>query len=392
MSGKIFSASASIYEDQARILFDYYRRIAEHIVEQEVALEKQVAVAREEEVQFTEELKRKNIVEKACYGAGALLAILIAVLAFEEVANYLAMLLGLAPVTYGLYVLMQRKTLAARIAEVQTTIEGFEGAFREIPRDFKVHRLGIGYIPVAGKVAFEGKSFLVDYTGAEAKKEFKLSTVRNNDLFATAVNGLEDLLKTVPIVEDSAEVEQVATDQYSRSIQQIPYYGYFSSLDHKLRTVTSCLDDLAVSSVELPVVFPATSYSKFLSEYGATAPENAVVFPVFDVHQHDEALATFHSLNKMKKSFERQSQRFEQVLRNLMVNIASTVQTVTGMKINSTNKLVEQSNRLLFRILKASYNHYSPKMEAEEIERIRNESFNYQDVAEGYQPFELKAS
>ena len=104
------------------------------------------------------------------------------------------------------------------------------------------------------------------------------------------------------------------------------------------------------------------------------------------------ALATFHSLNKMKKSFERQSQRFEQVLRNLMVNIAATVQAITAMKIDSTNKLVEQSNRLLFTILKASYNHYSPKMEAEEIERIRNESFNYQDAADGYQPFQLKAS
>ena len=44
---------------------------AEHIVEQEVALEKQVAVAREEEVQFTEELKRKSLIEKVCYGAAA---------------------------------------------------------------------------------------------------------------------------------------------------------------------------------------------------------------------------------------------------------------------------------------------------------------------------------
>jgi hypothetical protein len=392
MSGKIFPGSASIYEDQARILFDYYRRIAEHVVEQEVTLEKQIAVAREEEVQFTAELKRKNIIEKACYGAAILLAILMAVLSVEDMAVYPTMLLGLAPLGYGLYVLTQRKALATRILEIQTTIEGFETAHKEIPRDFRVHKLGVAYIPVAGRVAFEGRSFLVDYTGVETKKEFKLSTVRDNDLFATAVNGLEGLLKSVPIVEDSTEVEQIPTDQYSRSIQQIPYYGYFASLDQKLRIVTSCLNDLTISSVELPVIFPNTTYSKFLSEYGATAPENAVVFPVFDAHQHDEALATFHSLNQMKKSFARQSQRFEQVLRNLMVNIASTVQTVTSMKVNSTNKLVEQSNRLLFTILKASYNHYSPKMEAEEIERIRNESFNYQDAAEGYQPFLLKAS
>ena len=302
------------------------------------------------------------------------------------------MLLGLLPLGYGIYVLTERKKLAARIVEIQTTIDGFETAHKDIPRDFKVHRLGIAYIPVAGRVAFEGKSFLIDYTGTETKKEFKLSTVRNNDVFAGAVNGLEDLLKKVPIVEDSTEVEQVSTDQYSRSIQQIPYYGYFASLDHKLRTVTGCLNDLSTSSVELPVIFPDTKYARFLSECGTDTPEKSVVFQAFDVHQHDESLATFRSLNKMKKSFERQSQRFEQVLRNLMVNIAATVQAITAMKIDSTNKLVDQSNRLLFTILKASYNHYSPKMEAEEIERIRNESFNYQDATDGYQPFQLKAS
>jgi hypothetical protein len=392
MSGKIFPGSASIYEDQAKILFDYYRRTAEHIVEQEMALEKQVAVAREEEVQFTEELKRKSLIEKVCYGAAALLVIVLAVSTIYEQGGYPAIVLGLAPLGYGLYLLTERKKMAARLVEIQTTIDGFESAYKDIPRDFKVHRLGIAYIPVAGKVAFEGKSFLVDYTGTEPRKEFKLSTVRNNDIFATAVNGLEDLLKKVPVVEDSTEVEQLSTDQYSRSIQQIPYYGYFSSLDHKLRSVTSCLNDLSISSVELPVIFPDTSYAKFLSEFGATNPEKSVVFQAFDVHQHDESLATFRSLNQMKKSFERQSQRFEQVLRNLMVNIAATVQAITSMKIDSTNKLVEQSNRLLFTILKASYNHYSPKMEAEEIERIRNESFNYQDAADGYQPFQLKAS
>lgn len=393
MSGKIFSGSTGIYEDQARILFDYYRRVAEHIVEQEVALEKQIAVAREEEVQFTEQLNRTGLIEKCCYGGAALIAILMAILGSRsDPANYWGVVLGLAPLGYGLYVQMQRKTLAAKLLQIQVTIDGFESAHRDIPRDFKVHRLGIAYIPVAGRVAFEGKSFLVDYTGAEAKKEFKLSTVRNNDLFTTAINGLEELIKTVPIVEESAEVEQVPTDQYSRSIQQIPYYGYFASLDHKLRTVTSCLNDLSISSVDLPVIFPDTSYADFLAEFGATPPENAVIFPVFDAHQHDGALETFRSLNQLKRSFERQSQRFEQVLRNLMVNIASTVQTVTSMKIDSTNKIVEQSNRLLFTILKASYNHYSPKLEAEEIERIRNESFNYEDAADGYQPFQLKAS
>jgi len=395
MAGKIFPESASIHEDQAKILFDFYKRIAEHIVEQEEALEKQIAVAHEEEVQFANELKRKDLIEKVSYGSAALLVILIGLMELYGNASaegYAALLLGLAPAIYGIFVRSQRNNIAARVADIQASIAGFEDAHKSIPRDFKVHRLGIAYIPVAGRVAFEGKSFLVDYTGTETRKEFKLSTIRNNNLFATAVNGLQSLLKKVPIVEESADMEKIATEQYSRSIQQVPFYGYLGSLDRKLRTVVGCLNDLTTSSVELPVILPNTEYAKFLAEFGTTTSPNVVVFPVFDVHQHDQALATFHSLNQMKKSFESQSRRFEQVLRNMMVNIASTVQTVTGMKINSTNRLVEQSNRLLFTILKASYNHYSPKLEAEEIERIRNESFNYQDAAQGYQPFQLKAS
>jgi hypothetical protein len=390
MSGKIFPGSASIYEDQAKILFDYYRQAAERIVGQEEALEKQIATSREEEVQFTAEFNKKKLYKWILFGAAVLCSVLLFFFDFDT--HHLMALFGLCPLGLALLVMSQGKELASKVEETHTKIEGFEAAFRDIPRDFKVQRLGIAYIPVAGRVAFEGKSFLVDYTGAETRKEFKLSTIRNSDLFAAAVNGLENLRKTVPLVEGSSDVGQIATDKYSRSIQQIPSYDYLGSIDRKLSTVTACLNDLSTTSVDLPVIFPNTESSRFLSEFGTTAPPNAVVFPVFEIHQHDEALATFHSLNQMKKSFESQSKRFEQVLRTMMVDIASTVQVVTGMKINSTNKLVEQSNRLLFTILKASYNHYSPKLEAEEIERIRNESFNYQDAAEGYEPFQLKAS
>jgi len=62
------------------------------------------------------------------------------------------------------------------------------------------------------------------------------------------------------------------------------------------------------------------------------------------------------------------------------------------MKVASNNKLIEDSNRLLFTILKNSYNHYSPLLEHAEIEKIRNTNFNYSDTVEGYKPFQLKAS
>lgn len=388
MPGKIFPESASIYDDQARIIFDYYKQIAVHIVEQEEALEKQIAVAKEEGIQASAEIRKKKIIEIVSYGSAALLA----GLASYFTGNPPAALIGIAPLGYGIYVLFQRKKLTETLDETRTKIESFEAAHKAIPRDFTIKKLGIAYVPVAGKVAFEGKSFLVDYSGTEPRKEFKLSTLSNNELFARTVNELEDMFHKVPLVEHSTHVEEVATDQYSRSIQQIPCYDYLGALDRKLRTVTACLGDLSTTSVELPIIFPESSYATFLAEYGTSTPSTSAVFAVFDTQQYDDALATFHSINQMKKSLERQSQRFEQVLRSLMVNIASTVQTVTGLKVSSTTKLVEQSNRLLFTILKASYNHYSPKLEAEEIERIRNESFNYQDSADSYQPFQLKSS
>lgn len=40
MTGKVFKESSNIYEDEAKILFDYYKKAAEKIVEEEIDLEK----------------------------------------------------------------------------------------------------------------------------------------------------------------------------------------------------------------------------------------------------------------------------------------------------------------------------------------------------------------
>ena len=49
---KIFPESVNVYEDQAKVLFDYYRQTAEQIVKQEEEVEKKIAVASEEKAQF----------------------------------------------------------------------------------------------------------------------------------------------------------------------------------------------------------------------------------------------------------------------------------------------------------------------------------------------------
>ena len=42
MKGKVFSSSQDLYQDQAKILFDFYKDAAEKIVSQEEELEKAV--------------------------------------------------------------------------------------------------------------------------------------------------------------------------------------------------------------------------------------------------------------------------------------------------------------------------------------------------------------
>ena len=42
MTGKIFKESSNIYEDEAKVLFDYYKRAAEKIVGEEIDLENKI--------------------------------------------------------------------------------------------------------------------------------------------------------------------------------------------------------------------------------------------------------------------------------------------------------------------------------------------------------------
>jgi hypothetical protein len=42
MAGKIFPESSNIYQDQAKILFNYYSQAAEKIVQEEERIEKEI--------------------------------------------------------------------------------------------------------------------------------------------------------------------------------------------------------------------------------------------------------------------------------------------------------------------------------------------------------------
>ena len=56
MTGKIFSTSDNVYQDQAKILFDYYKQAAEKIVAEEERIEKEIAVLEEEKAVLQKEI------------------------------------------------------------------------------------------------------------------------------------------------------------------------------------------------------------------------------------------------------------------------------------------------------------------------------------------------
>lgn len=167
----------------------------------------------------------------------------------------------------------------------------------------------------------------------------------------------------------------------------------FGQLERSLRTISFCMDDLDVSAVRLPLVANGSSQLAFLRDYATTEiPENAVVVHAFDHRRYDSQIEKFQVLNRLKDSLSRDTSRFEDVLKGLMMSMANAVQAISSLKVASTDKMVLESNKLLLRILKSPYNHYSPVLEAAEIERIRNEKFNYGEGAIEYEPFQLKES
>lgn len=370
MEGKIFSDSANIYQDQAKVLYEYYKSAAEKIVAQEKSIE---AMIKEEEYQ---QQKYQDDIAQAQKTKiiGWCLAIILIGLIIVLVQN------------------SKIKALQQKVDQSNEKIAQLKKAHADIFRDYKVTKMGVAYVPVAKRVAYDGKSFVVDQSGVAKDEKFTLQVIKQSQLINEAVTNLQDLVKTAPIVETSKETEQVNTGDLSRSIQKVNFNDYFGRMDRTLRTISYSLGNVEEYSVELPVVFPDTSYAKFLNEHATANIGSSPVFNVFDTSKYDPYIENFNELNETRRALSSQSEQMDRVLKSLMVDMADAVQSTAARKIASAGSLVDYSNRILFNILKAPYNFYSPVLEAEEIERIRNEKFDYESVDHSYKPFNLRES
>lgn len=359
MEGKIFKDSANIWQDQAKVLFNYYRQAAERIVSEEERVETQIRDLEGQRAELEEKIS----------------------------GSWVWLLLFIIP-----YFIV-KSNLEKKVEAVDAQIAQLKAMHANIFRDYKVTRLGVAYVPVAEQVKFQDKSFIVDYTNTVPDSDISLSMSRQTPLLIENVHTLEHLSKEAPIVETSAETETIATDEYSLSIQEIKENDYLGALERSLRTVAFCMDDLETASVTLPLVLDDSPYLHELDKFAtSTPPKSTPQVDIFDKEAYAPGVARFCQINELKNSLSTETTRFEEILKGLMKAIGNSVQTVSRMKIASVDKVVLESNRLLFQILKAPYNHYSPALEAEEIERIRHEKFDYSEDIQGYEPFQLRQS
>lgn len=359
-TGKIFADSANIYQDQARLLFEFYEKAAQNIVSQEEKIENQIQQLQNERAEV--ELKRSDTWKW-----------------------FLTIIL------FFMY-WIRNKQYDTRMAEIDDEIEEKNQEFRNIFRDYKVTKMGVAYVPVADQMEYEDKCFIVDYTGNVKPSEISLLMSRQPDKLAQSLQQIETMSKEAPIVESSEDTETIDTDHYSLSIQEVNQKDYVGKLDRALRSLSFCMSDTEEKSVTLPLVKANSPYLNFLNEFTTSDAGNHPVINVFDAKRFDGAIDNFRKINKLKDSLSSETQQIEDVLRHLMHTIARSVQTVSALKLSSTDKVVSESNELLFKILRAPYNHYSPELEREEITKIRNEKFNYADNIEGYDPFHLRES
>jgi hypothetical protein len=360
VTGKIFVDSSNIYQDQARLLFNYYEQAAERIVRQEEAIEEQIQELKEDRQKV--ELKKSDIWKWF-----------------------------LTIIAFFMY-WVRRNEYDKQLAAIDSKIAEKEEEHKNIFRDYKVTKMGVAYVPVAQQVAYEDKCFVIDYTGNVGNSTVTLQMSRQNDLLVETMSQMEKLTTDAPIVETSNESESIETDEYSLSIQEINQSDYVGKLDRSIRTISFCMNDTEVKSVELPLVSGDSEFLRFLNEYSTNDSGSYPVVNVFDENKYSSEINDFCKLNQLKDSLSSDTEQFEDVLKHLMHTMAMSVQTISAMKLASTDKVVNASNDVLFKILKAPYNHYSPILEHEEITRIRNERFDYSDSIQGYEPFQLRES
>lgn len=383
MTGKVFADSANIYQDQAKILFDYYKKAAEKIVNEEDEINKKINESEDAIKGAIQKLKMNTVImviSVISIIAGSILAITVhpALLVFA--------IAGLCGIIYYLF---NKSNCKKIIEENQRKILEYKQEYNEIRRDYKVSKLGVAYVPIASRNPSGEKSFLLDHTGNVQEMNFSLSVLRNPKEFKDAVDALKDRMETIPTVESNDSPEKIDTSDYSTSVQNVILHDYVGDIDRQVRNILYLVKDSDNISVDLPVIMPGSEEFQFINEYSTSETSDKPIVPVFDMEQYNSKLERFESLGELNHTIAEDGKTDTEYLKSVMKQLAQSVQFLTKTKTTSESKIIDYSSSILAMVLKSAYNQYSPQLEAEEIERIRNSSFSY-DEMNNYVPFHLK--
>ena len=222
---------------------------------------------------------------------------------------------------------------------------------------------------------------------------FSLSVLHQPKRLQESLASLEENLNNIPVVEGNEDAEQIDTSSYSKSIQNITMHNYMGNIDREVRNISYLLTDSDTRSVSLPVVPPKSAEDEFINEYSTTETDHKPVVKVFDTGDFESKIDTFTNISDLKKELEKNAGGDNSnYFKSLIKKLGDSVQIVSKIKTSSTSGLLDYTNSILSAVLKSGYNQYSAQLEAEELSRIRNTNFNYQDCVESYKPFELKES
>ncbi len=378
--GKVFAESINIYDDQARVAFEYYRKAAQKIIAEEDRIDN---LRKESDERLAELKKGKTSAFIGC-AISALATVGVLIWSFQTVV-YLTVLPAVALLVFVVKMLGASKKIAAE----QETRDGLDREYNSIRKDYRISKLGVAYVPVATSVPFENRSFVLDDTETVGNTEFSLYQMNAQEEFLSTLQEIRQSKDSLPMVESGDAAEDVQTSQMSPSIESVRLHDFVGTLDRDLRSASYFLNDLNKTSVSLPVIDPQSDYSAFLRDHCAEEVGRFPVLNVFTQRAYAEELTRFDELNQMRKRMAADNAKLEKMLQEFIVDVSAYVQLLSRAKLTSSNKIVDYSNGLLLNAFKASYNHYSALLESEEIKRIQEDNFDYKAGEGTYTPFHL---
>lgn len=387
--GKIFLDVANNAEAKAKVVFDYYKKAAEKIIAEEDAIDTKTAGLNAEIKKLEENIasetsqmaaneKSKGIWKIVC------LTIILDILIFPLVKFF----------SYKNAVEQNQNNIESynkEIADKKVAIAKLAEDRKNIRRSYKVHKLKVVNVPIAKRVPYKDKSMLLDLTNSFENTKLSFSFLRHPEEFSKSINKIEQSVNAIPVVESTNDIETIDTSDYSLSMQEIKMNDFVGNMDRTLRDISYELGEKDTTNISIPIIPPKSNYASFIDD--VTTTEQKDVINVFDSADVDAAANQLNVLNRQKQELEkdRSSDEYVHYLENLMTQTADVVQNVLQQKNANSLSLVEYYNNTFARVLSSSFNHYSTKLEGEEIERLKEATFDFKDTND-YEYFNLRDS